>query len=165
MIGVVIMVGGSIIDDLSLFGLIAAIIPIGFGLYTTLVRSATRIDAMVPLAVASICLLTVGTTTLVLQGGFTATAQDAAIGIFAGSVLLAVPLSAFNVAQRVVPASESSLLIMTETVLAPVWVWFFIGETASGTTLVGGAIILAAVVWVTLSRRTPMGRRTLTSRG
>ena len=39
-VGVVVMVGGSIAEDLSPYGLIAAIIPIGFGLYTTLIRSA-----------------------------------------------------------------------------------------------------------------------------
>lgn len=165
MVGVAIMVGGSIADDLSLLGLIAAIIPIGFGLYTTLVRSATRIDAMVPLVVAAGCLLAVGIATVVLQGGFEATTRDAIIGVLAGSVLLAVPLSAFNIAQRVVPASESSLLIMTETVLAPVWVWAFLGESAAATTILGGAIIMLAVVWVTINRRPPKGRRMLTSRG
>lgn len=164
-IGVAIMVGGSIVEDLSPFGLIAAAIPIGFGLYTTLVRSATRIDAMVPLVVAAVFLLLVGTVAVLLQAGFDATWRDAAIGIFAGSVLLALPLSAFNVAQRVVPASESSLLIMTEIVLAPLWVWIFVDETASRTTLLGGLIILVAVVWVTVNRRPPRGRRMLTSRG
>lgn len=165
MVGVAIMVGGSIADDLSPYGLIAAIIPIGFGLYTTLIRSAKRIDAMVPLFVAGICLLIVGVVAVVLQGGFDASLRDAVIGTFAGSVLLAVPLAAFNVAQRVVPASESSLLIMTEVVLAPLWVWLFVGEEATFTTILGGAIIMVAVVWVTLTRLPRKGRRPITTRG
>ncbi len=164
-VGVAIMVGGSIADDLSPFGLIAAIIPIGFGLYTTLIRSATRIDAMVPLFVAGVCLLVVGIGAVLLQGGFEATLRDAAIGTFAGSVLLAVPLAAFNMAQRVVPAPESALLIMTEVVLAPLWVWVFVGEEATATTLIGGAIILAAVIWVTVKRIPRKGRRPITTRG
>jgi len=91
--------------------------------------------------------------------------RDAAIGTFAGSVLLAVPLAAFNIAQRVVPAPESSLLILTEVVLAPLWVWIFVGEQASPTTLLGGAIILMAVVWVTITRIPKKGRRPITTRG
>jgi drug/metabolite transporter (DMT)-like permease len=32
-----------------------------------------------------------------------------------------------------------------EVILAPIWVWFFLGETASIMTFVGGVIVLAAV--------------------
>lgn len=165
LVGVIVMVGGSIADDLSLYGLLAVLIPIGFGLYTTLIRSAKRIDAMVPLFVGAAVLLLIGTTKVVLDGGFDASAADALTGVFAGSVLLAAPLAAFNIGQRVVPASETSLLIMGEVVLAPLWVWIFVGETASASTLIGGAIILAAVVWVTLKRVPRKGRRPITTRG
>lgn len=165
MVGVVIMVGGSIAEGLSPYGLVAVVIPIGFGLYATLIRSTARIDAMVPLVVGGACLLSVGIAAVVLQGGFAASPRDAAIGLLAGSVLLAAPLAAFNAAQRVVPASESSLLIMTEVVLAPLWVWLFVAERPAPTTLVGGAVILAAVVWVTLKRRPRRDRRPITSRG
>ena len=165
MIGVAIMVGGSIAEGLSPYGLVAVIIPIGFGLYATLIRSTARIDAMVPLVVGGACLLTVGVVAIVIQGGFEASQSDAVIGLLAGSVLLALPLAAFNVAQRVVPASESSLLIMTEIVLAPLWVWLFIAEQPAPTTLIGGAIILVTVIWVTVKRRPRRGRRPITSRG
>ena len=49
LVGVLVMVGGTVANDLSLLGLLALAIPVGFGLYTTLIRSAQRIDAMVPL--------------------------------------------------------------------------------------------------------------------
>lgn len=165
LVGVIVMVGGSIVQDFSPFGLIAILIPVGFGLYTSIIRSTQRIDAMVPLAVAALSLLLVGSTWALLSGGFTASWQDAAIGTFAGSVLLAVPLAAFNTAQRVVPAPEAALLIMTEIVLAPIWVWFFVGETATATTILGGLIIMAAVIWVTLKRVPRKGRRPITTRG
>lgn len=160
-VGVTVMVSGTIVGDLSLLGLLAAVIPIGFGLYTTLIRSATRIDPMVPLVVAGLCLIVISAAVVQSQGGYVASGRDVAIGVFAGSVLLAVPLAAFNIAQRVVPASESALLIMSETVLAPLWVWLFIGEQASASTLVGGAIILAAMVWLTLKRVPVRARRSL----
>ncbi|MFT7474852.1 MAG: DME family drug/metabolite transporter [Verrucomicrobiales bacterium] len=165
LIGVVVMVGGSISDELSLYGLLAVLIPIGFGLYTTLVRSAQRIDAMVPLLVAGAALLMIGIIAVVIQGGFDASRKDAAIGIFAGSALLAIPLAAFNMAQRVVSSPEATLLIMTEVILAPLWVWVFVDEEASASTVVGGAIVLVAVIWVTLTRVPKKGRRAITSRG
>ncbi len=165
MAGVAVMVGGSIRDDLSPWGLLAALIPLGFGYYTTLIRSARRIDPSVPLVIAGLTLLSVGIGVVTAQGGFEATPKEAAIGLFAGSLLLALPLAVFNVAQRVLPAPESAILIMSEIVLAPLWVWLFVGEQVSASTVFGGAIILTAVVWVTLTRVPRKGRRPITSRG
>ncbi len=165
LIGVIVMVGGTFTNDLELLGLLAVAIPVGFGLYTTLIRSTTRIDAMVPLVVAGIVLVVIGVVVVLAQDGFSATPRDAAIGLFAGSVLLAAPLAAFNMAQRVVPAPESALLIMSEVVLAPLWVWLFVGEQATGSTLLGGAIILCAMFWLTSKRKPKRGRRPITTRG
>lgn len=165
MIGVAVMVWGSISDDLSPWGLLAALIPLGFGYYTTLIRSARRIDPSVPLIIAGLTLIAVGIGVVTAHGGFDATPREAAIGLFAGSALLAVPLSVFNVAQRVVPSPEAAILIMSEIILAPLWVWLFVGEKASASTVLGGAIILGAVVWVTLTRVPRKGRRPITSRG
>ncbi|MDW3177188.1 MAG: DMT family transporter [Acidimicrobiia bacterium] len=165
MVGVAVMVSGSISDDLSPYGLLAALIPLGFGYYTTLIRSAKRIDPSVPLVIAGLTLLMVGAAVVLGGGGFEATPREAAVGLFAGSVLLAVPLAVFNIAQRVVPSPEAAILIMGEIILAPLWVWLFVGEEASASTLAGGAIILIAVVWVTLNRIPRRGRRPITTRG
>ena len=35
---------------------------------------------------------------------------------------------------------------MTESVLAPVWVWVVLGETVAGATLLGGLIVLGSVL-------------------
>ena len=40
---------------------------------------------------------------------------------------------------------ELALLSMTEVLLGPLWVWLFIAETAGSQTLLGGAILLAAI--------------------
>ncbi len=40
---------------------------------------------------------------------------------------------------------------MTELVLAPLWVWIWPGETPSASTLVGGAIVIGAVVFQILA--------------
>jgi DME family drug/metabolite transporter len=164
-VGVFVMVRGSIQSDLSPYGLLAALIPLGFGYYSTLIRSAKRIDPSVPLVVAGVAIVSSGAALVLARGGFHATPREAAIGLFAGSILLALPLAVFNIAQRVVPSPEASILIMSEIILAPIWVWVFVGEKASASTLLGGAIILAAVIWVTLTRVPRRGRRPITSRG
>jgi drug/metabolite transporter (DMT)-like permease len=47
---------------------------------------------------------------------------------------------------RLIPAGEVALITLLEIVLGPFWVWAFLSERPSGATLVGGGIVLAAVV-------------------
>ena len=55
-------------------------------------------------------------------------------------------LTLFTIGSRLIPAAETALISALETPLAPLWVWLAFGETVSAQTLVGGAIVMAAVV-------------------
>ncbi|MFO1201137.1 MAG: hypothetical protein U1E58_00705 [Tabrizicola sp.] len=44
-----------------------------------------------------------------------------------------------------IPAAELTLLSLIEVLLGPVWVFLFLGETASAATFLGGGVLLAAV--------------------
>jgi drug/metabolite transporter, DME family len=45
-----------------------------------------------------------------------------------------------------VPAAGQTVLAQTETIFGPIWVWLAFGETPAAPTLIGGAIILVAVI-------------------
>jgi drug/metabolite transporter (DMT)-like permease len=45
-----------------------------------------------------------------------------------------------------VPAAGQTVLAQTETIFGPIWVWLAFGETPAAATLVGGFIILGAVI-------------------
>ena len=47
---------------------------------------------------------------------------------------------------KYIRASEVSLLMIIETVMAPVWVWIFLDEVPSSYTFIGGSIIVATLV-------------------
>ena len=47
---------------------------------------------------------------------------------------------------RLIPAGEVALITLLEIVLGPLWVWAFLSEHPSTATLVGGAIVLGAVL-------------------
>ena len=47
---------------------------------------------------------------------------------------------------RYISASEVSLLMIIETIMAPIWVWIFLKEIPSSNTLVGGTLILLTLV-------------------
>jgi drug/metabolite transporter, DME family len=67
-------------------------------------------------------------------------------------------MALYTLGSRVVPAAELALLTMAEVVLAPVWAFLILGETASATTLAGGGLILLAIAVNALSgmRRKPL---------
>lgn len=53
---------------------------------------------------------------------------------------------------RHVPAAQVSILALLEVVLSPLWVWIFVNEVPSATTLIGGAIVMAGVVYQALGK-------------
>ena len=47
---------------------------------------------------------------------------------------------------KTLPASEVSLLVILETILAPIWAWIFLSEIPVPSTLIGGLIILSTLI-------------------
>ena len=54
---------------------------------------------------------------------------------------------------RLIPAAQVGLITLLETVLGPLWVWIALDERPSALTLVGGTIVIAAIVFQTRARR------------
>ena len=82
--------------------------------------------------------------------GLALPARDVLMGFVGGGLLLGLGVPMWNYAHRFVPVAEVNLLLITEVVLAPVWLWIWPGERPSTTTLIGGGIALAAVTWLTV---------------
>jgi drug/metabolite transporter (DMT)-like permease len=63
-----------------------------------------------------------------------------------GVTQIGLGLIFLSIGARLIPAAEVGLITLLEIVLGPLWVWIFLGEQPSATTLTGGAIVLGAVV-------------------
>lgn len=72
--------------------------------------------------------------------------RDLALGLAMGAVQLGAGLFLFTRASRHLPAAELQLVATFEMVMAPLWVWIGVGETPSGATLAGGALIVVAIL-------------------
>jgi drug/metabolite transporter (DMT)-like permease len=64
----------------------------------------------------------------------------------------------FTVGARLIPAAQAGLITLLEVVLGPVWVWLALDERPSTLTLVGGAIVIAAIVIQTRAAPPPEPR-------
>ena len=77
-----------------------------------------------------------------------------------GVVQLGVGAILYIFGARHLPAAETTLIALLESVLAPLWVWLLLRETPTPYGLAGGALVLAALVALTLTA----GRRRAESR-
>lgn len=71
--------------------------------------------------------------------------EDLLLMALFGVVQNAVGLALYTFGSKRVPAAEATLVAALEVPLTPLWVLFFVGERPGVQTLIGGAIVLAAL--------------------
>jgi drug/metabolite transporter (DMT)-like permease len=63
-----------------------------------------------------------------------------------GAGQIGLGLVFLTIGARLIPAAQVGLISLLEVVLGPIWVWMAIDERPTTTTLVGGAVVIAAVL-------------------
>ena len=72
--------------------------------------------------------------------------RDLALLVLLGVVQIGLGLLFLAMGTRLIPAAEVALITLLEIVLAPIWVWIAIGESPAVATLIGGAVVVGAVI-------------------
>jgi drug/metabolite transporter, DME family len=72
--------------------------------------------------------------------------RDVGLALTHGGVVLAAGLVLFARGSRVVPGVTLVMLAQAETVAAPLWTYLVFNETTTLAVVIGGALILVAVV-------------------
>lgn len=159
MAGIAVMV----VDGISLgqmVGNISALASaLGFAIFTIALRWKKLEDMLPAIFLAGIFAIVISATICLANDySLMLSTNDASIAVAMGVFQVGVGLAIYTVGSKVVPAAELALLSMTEVLLGPVWVWIFLGETASVYTLMGGVILLLAIAGNALSglRRKPI---------
>jgi len=148
-LGVLVMTLGDSEAGHLLGALAAALAVLGYAVFTVSLRKGKDIDMLPAVALSG---LVAAALSCVAIDGFAMTERDLALSAYLGGVALAVGLALFTAGSRDLTAAELPLIAMTETVLAPIWVWMLLGESVGATTWLGGAIVLAAVLIQGLGR-------------
>jgi len=122
---------------------IAFLIPVAAAINVVVLRaSAAKLDLVpaVMLGGALSCLIA-----LPFALPFSATPRDVALLAFLGVAQLGLPCMLLVLASRALLAPEIALLGLLEVVLGPLWAWLGAGEEPGRSTLIGGAVVLAAL--------------------
>ena len=72
--------------------------------------------------------------------------RDLMLALAMGVVQLGGGLVLYTRASRHLPAAELQLVATAELVLAPLWVWIGVGEAPGAATLVGGSLVILAIL-------------------
>jgi drug/metabolite transporter (DMT)-like permease len=140
--GVAVMVGGP--GRASLLGqALALLMTVSFA--ATLVITRHRRDvSMAPATFLSQLLV------LAVAAPFatpaTAGALDVALLVVLGVCQIGLGFVFLTIGARLIPAGEVALITLLEIVLGPLWVWAFLAEQPPAATIVGGVIVLGAVL-------------------
>jgi drug/metabolite transporter (DMT)-like permease len=122
---------------------IAFLIPVAAAINVVVLRaSAARFDLIPALLLGGALSCAIA---LPFALPFSATPRDLLLLAFLGFFQLALPCMFLVVASRTLLAPEIALLGQLEVVLGPLWVWLVVGEEPGRATLIGGAVVLAAL--------------------
>ena len=136
---------------------VAFIIPVAAAINVVVLRAShTHLDLVpaVMLGGALSCLIA-----LPFALPFSSSGRDLVLLAFLGLFQLGLPCMLLVLSSRVLTAPEIALLGLLEVVLGPLWAWLGAGEEPGPATLVGGTIVVAALVMNELAavRRAPAG--------
>lgn len=143
MSGITVMVGDSLTSG-SFFGnLVALAIPINFSILVMIIRKNKNLDMVPAIFYSGIFSVIYG---LVLSESFVFTSHDILMGFFLGVPQLAFGFICITIGSRSTPSATIGLLMLSETIFAPIWVLLFLDEIPPVSTLIGGFIIIIAII-------------------
>ena len=141
--GIILMVGSDLEPGQMSGNLAAFIMPVSFAILILIIRKYPNVD-MVPLQLyAGITAMIIG---YIIAGKINISAHDIFLGFLAGFFQLGFGFILITIGARSTPSAIVGIIMLTEAVLGPFWAWLFINENSSFMVLIGGTIVIIAVL-------------------
>ena len=141
--GVLVMVGNALTPG-ELTGILAAFtMPITFAVLIIIVRKYPTVDMVPAQFVAGISSCVIG---FLLSTKLMISPNDIFLGFLAGFFQVGFGFIFITIGARTTPSAMVGIIMLSESVLGPVWAFLFVSERPSIFGLIGGAIILFAVL-------------------
>ena len=146
--GIILMVGSSLSPGQIQGNLAAFIMPISFAILILIIRKYPNVD-MVPLQlIAGVFAMLIG---YLMSGKINISSHDIFLGFLAGFFQLGFGFIFITIGARSTPSAVVGIIMLTEAVLGPFWAWLFVNENPPFIVLIGGCIVILAVLTQFLS--------------
>ena len=143
MSGVLLMVGNSLTPGELSGNLAAFSMPITFAVLIIIVRKFPKVDMVPAQFIAGISSCIIG---YVLSTKIMISNHDIFLGFLAGFFQVGFGFIFITIGARTTPSATVGIIMLSESVLGPLWAFLFVSERPSLYGLIGGAIILFAVM-------------------
>ena len=142
-LGMTIMVGDSINQGTLIGNIVAFAIPINFTILVMIIRKYPYLDMVPAIFFSGIFSGVYG---LILSNSFVFSTNDILMGFLLGVPQLAFGFICVTIGTKTTQAVTVGLLMLLETIFAPIWVWIFLNEIPPSSVFLGGLTIIIAVV-------------------
>ena len=143
MSGVLLMVGNSLSPGELSGNLAAFTMPITFAVLIMIVRKFPSVDMVPAQFVAGVSSCLIG---LSLSPTIIISPHDIFLGFLAGFFQIGFGFIFITIGARTTPSAMVGIIMLSESVLGPLWAFLFVSEIPSFYGLIGGAIIFFAVL-------------------
>ena len=141
--GVFLMVGNSLTPGELSGNLAAFTMPITFAVLIMIVRKFPTVDMVPAQFVAGISSCIIG---FLLSNKLMISSHDIFLGFLAGFFQVGFGFIFITIGARSTPSAMVGVIMLSESVLGPIWAFLFVSERPSMFGLIGGSIILFAVL-------------------
>ena len=148
-IGIAVMESDSLANGRIWGDLFSAIMGLSFAVMIVLARRHRDVSMT-----SAMCLATVLTSLVTLPfAQLVVTPSDLALLALFGVGQMGLGLVMFAAGVRLIPAADAGLITVLEVILAPIWVWLAFDENPGARAVLGGVIVLGAIIVHTLLER------------
>ena len=148
--GIFLMLGSSLTTGQMVGNIVAFVMPISFAVLILTVRKYPSVD-MIPLQlIAGIGAVIIG---YLFSSKIIVSSHDILLGFVAGFFQVGLGFIFITIGAKTTPSALVGIIMLTEAVLGPLWAWLFINETPPLVVLVGGTIVLSAVLLQFFNRK------------
>ena len=143
MTGVLLMVGNSLSPGELSGNLAAFTMPITFAVLIMIVRKFPSVDMVPAQFIAGLSSCIIG---FILSSKILISPHDIFLGFIAGFFQVGFGFIFITIGARTTPSAMVGIIMLSESVLGPIWAFLFVSERPSVFGLIGGTIILLAVL-------------------
>jgi len=141
--GILLMVGSSLSPGQMTGNIVAFLMPISFAVLILVVRKYPNVDMVPAQFIAGIFALLIG---FLMSDKILISGHDIFLGFLAGFIQLGFGFILITIGAQRTPSAMVGIIMLTEAVLGPIWAWLFVNEQPPFIVLIGGSIVIFAVL-------------------
>ena len=147
MSGVLLIVGSSLSiqsNEQFIGNIVAFIMPISFAILVIIIRKNPNVDMVPAQFIAGVFAAIIG---YFIAGKLSISSHDLFLASMAGFFQIGFGFILITIGSQTTPSAVVGVLMLTEAVFGPLWVWLFINETPPISVLIGGGIIIFSILF------------------